>query len=154
MSSLIEINTDQLQRLIRKTQTAASRDDVEGLLDAVGQTAEDHARKRILQTKRAPDGEAWKPWSDSYAKYRRRQSKPGSLLHQSGDLARRMTHTVDVGSDSVDVGSNMIYAGAQQYGYDGIPARPYLDTEPGFADSAEADEIQDMVSIFLGELLT
>jgi phage virion morphogenesis protein len=150
---LIEIDESQLQRLIRKVQTA-SREDMHGMLDAIGQTAEDHARKRILQTKRAPDGESWKPWSSNYAKFRGRQKKTGSLLHQTGELARRMTHQVDDGGDSVEVGSNMIYAGAMQYGYGKIPARPYLDTQPGFADSAEAAEIKDIVSTFLGELLT
>jgi phage gpG-like protein len=76
-------------------------------------------------------------------------------------LADSLTHNV-VGKEAVEVGSNMIYAGRHlfgDYGFVGpvrggrIPARPYLDTNGGFADASDRDEIRDIVRAFLGGLI-
>ena len=143
----IEISAGQLDALIARV-SRASRAGVHELLDAVGQQQEDAARKRITDTKKTPGGTSWKAWSLDYAKTRGSQH---SLLQGEGDLADSMTHQLDVGSAAVEVGSPMVYAGAQLYGYEGIPAREYLDTDGGFADPEARDELRDIVETWLSE---
>jgi phage virion morphogenesis protein len=143
----IEISAGQLDQLIARV-SRASRAGLSELLDAVGQQQEDAARKRITDTKKAPDGTSWKAWSRDYAKTRGPQH---SLLQGEGDLADTMTHQLDVGSAAVLVGSPMVYAAAQLYGDGGIPSRPFLDTDGGFADPEDRDEIRDIVETWLSE---
>lgn len=146
----IEISTAQLDHLIARVN-AASRAGLHDLLDAVGQQQEDAARKRITDTKKSPSGVSWKSWSPAYAKTR---ASRHSLLQGEGDLADSMTHQVDTGSAAVEVGSTMVYAGAHLFGHKGIPAREYLDTDGGFADADDRDELRDIVTAFLEEALS
>lgn len=146
----IVIGKQQLEQLIAKVHKATAADTF-GLLDAIGQQQEDSARRRIFETKRTPSGKRWAPWSTSYAKTRGPQH---SLLRAGGDLADTMAHEVD-GKSAVLVGSSMVYAATQLYGDDarGIPGRAYLDTEPGFADSRDREEIRDIARDFLDGLI-
>lgn len=156
-SQFITIGTRELERLIQRVADAQDAD-THGMLDAIGQQQEDSARKRIHETKKAPDGTRWAPWSASYAKTRGAQH---SLLVNEGHLADTMTHRV-VNKDSVEVGSNLIYAGRHLFGdfkFVGpvrggrIPARPYLDTDGGFADPSDRAEIRDIARDFLEGLI-
>jgi phage virion morphogenesis protein len=144
--STIEINAAQLDQLIARVRRAALADK-RGLLDAIGQQQEDAARKRITLTKRTPGGTRWRDWSADY----RRTRIPGqhSLLRDRGDLLDRMTHAVE-GDDAVLVGSPMEYAGYHLFGKH---ARPFLDTDGGFADPKDRDEISDLVEAFLTDLI-
>lgn len=144
-NATITIGKAQLEQLIAKV-SAATAADTRGLLDAIGQQQEDSARRRIFETKRAPDGKRWKAWSRAYAETRGPQH---SLLRDRGALAESLTHAVD-GKEAVEVGSNMNYAGALLFGRH---ARPFLDVEPGFADPHDRDEIRDLVGDFLEGLL-
>ena len=115
------------------------------LAEKIGDQQEQSARRRIRETKTSPSGKRWDPWSKKYAKTR----KPSqSLLVSSGDLADSITHVVRSPSE-VEVGSNLDYAAAHLYGTESLPARPYLDTEPGFADSHDREELRDIVREFL-----
>lgn len=154
----IVIGTRQLEQLIARV-AAASDTELYPLLDAIGQQQEDSARRRIRETKRAPDGTRWEPWSEDYAKTRGPQH---SLLVGEGNLADTLSH--EVGSEKdVYVGSSMVYAGRHLHGdfsFMGpvrgggrIPARPYLDTDGGFADPSDREEIRDLVREFMGEIL-
>jgi len=158
-SGTVVIGTQELARLAARIRSA-SETDLFDFLDAVGQTLEDSARKRITQTKQAPDGKRWTPWSESYAETRGSQH---SLLRDEGHLGDSMDHTVDGSAKVVFVGSNLVYAGRMLFGDDGfmgpvrgggrIPARPYLDTEGGFADPLDRDELRDLAREFLGGLV-
>lgn len=153
----IVIGTRELERLAQRIKSAADTD-LEEFLDAVGQTIEDAARRRITDTKQAPDGTRWKPWSQRYAATRGPQH---SLLRNEGHLADSMDHIVD--GTTVFVGSNLVYAGRMLFGDDGfvgpvrgggrIPARPYLDTDGGFADARDRDALRELSREFLGGLV-
>jgi phage gpG-like protein len=155
----IVIGTRELERLAARIKAAAETD-LFDFLDAVGQTIEDSARRRITSTKRAPNGTRWKPWSAGYAATRGPQH---SLLRNEGHLGDSMDHYVDAGDSSVHVGSNLVYAGRMLFGDDGfvgpvrgggrIPARPYLDTDGGFADPLDREELRDLARDFLGGLV-
>jgi phage virion morphogenesis protein len=148
----IVIGVRELEALRLKVE-AAAHVDLHDVLDAIGQQQEDAARKRISETKTAPDGTRWAVWSSRYAKTRKGQH---SLLRNEGHLADSMDHQVHASEKAVEVGSSMIYAATHLYGDDDrrIPARPYLDTDGGFADSHDREEIRDIVRDFLGGLLT
>ena len=139
----IVIGMEQLERLKRGAAAMANAPHAHQLADHIGQVMEDNARKRIRETKRAPSGKRWKPWSDSYKQTRGPQH---SLLVGEGDLADSITHVVH-GPLEVEVGSNLDYAAAHLFGLpdQGLPARPFLDTDGGFADASEREEIRDVL---------
>ncbi|PID95877.1 MAG: phage virion morphogenesis protein [Alphaproteobacteria bacterium] len=116
------------------------------LTDAAGAILESSTRGRF-DTKTAPDGAAWVPWSEAYAATR---EGGHSLLVEEGDL-RDSIASYSMGSE-VHVGSNLIYAAHHHFGGDeigsGIPARPYL----GVSDEDEID-LADLVTGKLEELL-
>ena len=137
----IVIGIEQLARLRRGVEAMAQSPQANQLADDIGQIAEDFARKRIRETKRRPKGKRWKPWSESYAKTREAQH---SLLVDTGALADSLTHNVR-GPLEVEIGSPLAYAATHLFGSEKqhIPARPYLDTDGGFADQQEREEIRD-----------
>lgn len=121
------------------------------LVDAIGDQQANSAKRRIRETKRAPDGRRWKPWSERYAKTRDARH---SLLVNEGHLADSITHEV-VNPGEVLVGSNLAYAGVHLFGSQkkNIPARPYLDTNGGFADPSDRRELREVIRAFWEEEL-
>ena len=107
-----------------------SRLDTQRLLTQVGGELEAQTRERLSETKTAPDGKPWKPWSRRYAA----RAKPNAkLLERTGKMIDSIAF--EVGDDAVTVGSNMIYAAVHQFGsvfgplnkgQGRIPARPFL----------------------------
>lgn len=99
------------------------------LLDLVGSEIESQTRRRLAEEKQAPVGAAWPSWSEDYQE--RRPAK-GGLLELEGHLLDSITY--NVADDSVEVGSNIVYARRHQdgdeEGEDGIPARPFLGLSP------------------------
>jgi phage virion morphogenesis protein len=147
----IVIGVRELEKLA--AVVAASKDhELHDMLDAIGAQQEDAARRRIGETKTSPDGKKWPAWSKEYAASR----GPGkTLLQSTGQLRDSLTHVID-GKEAVEVGSNLSYAARHLFGdaVPGIPRRSFLDTEPGFADSRDREEIRDIVRDFLGGVLT
>lgn len=155
----IVIGKHELDRLIARVGQAAEADTYD-MLDAIGQVLEDSARRRITDTKRTPGGERWKPWSKAYAKTR---GAGKSLGRDRGHLLDSLTHQVD-GKETVEVGATMVYAAAFQHGLDyqrvsdqahvKMPGRAFLDSEPGFSDPHDREEIRDIVREYLSEALS
>ena len=115
------------------------------LLEQLAGGVESQTRRRIGQTKTAPDGRRWAAWSAAYAATR----GPGkSLLQSEGDLLDSIVS--DVHDDTAEVGSNLVYAATQQFGDDdrGIPARPYLGIS-----RRDHDELERLIEDFGGDLL-
>lgn len=116
------------------------RADRSALLDDLGAEVASQTQRRISEEKRGPDGERWPAWSASYARTRHGNQ---SLLVASGNLLDTITHVVS--GERVEIGSNLVYAAAHQFGLDSsvvssrrrvsIPARPYL----GLSGNNEAD---------------
>lgn len=128
---------DRVNRYLQQVGDMDQRD----LLDIVGSTVESQTRRRIEDQEGAPDGSDWTAWSEAYAKTR--HAHHGILLGE-GDLFDSLGYVP--GSDSVEIGTNMIYAATHQFGDDdrGIPARPYL----GLSDDDER-ELEGVVNEYL-----
>lgn len=117
------------------------------VLDTIGAVVESQVRRRFSDDQEAPDGTPWKDWTDAYAKTR--HGSHSLLIGDPENLLDSITHSPP-SDDAVEVGSNMIYAGVQQFGFDerGIPARPYL----GLSADNE-DEIESVLHDWIQELL-
>lgn len=96
----------------------------------VDQIAAD-AQIRIGTQTEAPDGSAWEPWSESYAKTRGPEHK---LLKSSGDLMESLESKMR--GDRGEVVSDLEYALVHQFGSkdERIKARPYA----GVSDDLES----------------
>jgi phage virion morphogenesis protein len=141
----VVIGLHEMERLRKRfADLAHAMGDTTALADAIGDQQEQSARRRIRETKRAPNGKRWKAWSRSYAKTRGPQH---SLLVGEGDLADSITHTV-VSPLEVQVGSNLAYAGVHLFGSKKMPQRAFLDTEPGFADQSDRRELREVIRDF------
>lgn len=111
----------------------------EGLAN-IGGLIENQTKARFDE-RTTPEGEAWAPWSDSYAATRK---KGQTLLVASG--AYRDSYAWDLTGDALRVGSNMVQAAILNFGGTddmapgpaAIPARQHL----GLSD-ADGVEIED-----------
>lgn len=140
----IVIDTSDLDRLQKKL------DRIAGIgfhvLETIGAVVESQVRRRISDDQEAPDGTPWAAWSDAYAKKRHGGH---SLLQSEGSLLDSIAPDYPF-SDSVEIGSNLVYAGTHQFGNNdlGIPARPYL----GLSGDDE-QEITAVIEDWIEELL-
>jgi phage virion morphogenesis protein len=75
---------------------------------------------------------AWAPWSPAYGKWRA-ENKPGKILTRDARLRRSITSDPD--GKGITLGTNVVYAAAQQFGMRRgakrrgkvtLPARPFL----------------------------
>ncbi len=110
---------DHLQAVINRLQNP----DFDPLLDAIGAMVLAQTEERIASEKTDPQGGAWAPLSPAYAA---RKRSGGGILELEGDLRDSLTFLVS--GQSVEVGSNLVYAATHQFGRDeaNIPARPFL----------------------------
>lgn len=82
--------------------------DVPQYLDELGGIVTSQTQKRIRSEKTSPGGEAWKP-----------NREGTSILFQSGALDDSIHH--EVSGRSVEVGSNLVYAGIHHHGGKIVP---------------------------------
>lgn len=141
MSIGLQVLSPDLLRLQHRLDGLA-RGDFTRLLDAVGGIVESQTRRRIEYEKIAPDGTAWQPWSEGYAKTRHANQ---SLLFASGDLDDSITF--DVIGFELYVGSNLAYARNQNEGST-VPQRQYL----GLSDANEVEVVTVIEKFFDKEL--
>lgn len=106
----------------------------------VGEAIQEDARLRLEDDETGPSGQKWKPWSPAYAETR----GPGDkLLYDTGALSRSIDSVLR--GDVLEVGSELPYATAQQFGSrDGnLEARPYIglsrELEAAFEGMFQAD---------------
>ena len=86
---------------------SAAGEDLTPLMDMCGTLLEASTKDRIRDTNQSPDGV---PWSPSF----RSVFDGGKILSDSGRLGDSITHIA--GPNSVEVGTNVIYAGIHQTG--------------------------------------
>jgi phage virion morphogenesis protein len=100
---------------------------------------------RIETDKKSPDGIAWPAWTERYKATRHAGHK---LLEGEGDLLGSIESVV--GTDEVEIGSNLIYAATHQAGDAdrNIPARTYL----GLSGDDEAD-LEQVIDEFFRNVL-
>lgn len=109
MSLQLTVNLGNIERLQQRIQRLAGIDKTD-LLDAVGFEVENQTKRRIGSEKQAPDGTPWVELSDDYA-----AAKPkGDLLELEGVLWNSIQYNVQ--GDTVQVGSNVVYAAIHQLG--------------------------------------
>lgn len=88
------------------------------LMMTIGETVLDQTRRRIDDEKRDPAGRPWAAWSEEYAETR---TAGQGLLEGTGELLESLK--VFVKGDTVEVGSDVIYAASQQFSQ---PEREFL----------------------------
>jgi len=115
----VETRGEQLARYQRLLDTLGRNDYKAELLDSIGAVVESQTRRRIADEKTAPDGSAWKPWSDAYAKTRHGNQ---SLLQGEGALLDSIEYQVERGK--VRIGSALVYSGVHQEGFSGAVQVP------------------------------
>lgn len=96
--------------------------DREQLLDVVGEALETQTKTRIEDEKTTPAGDTWAEWSPAYHKTRHGNH---DKLENEGDLLDSIQYNL-LGAAAVEVGSNLVYAAAQHFGFKGNPGREYL----------------------------
>jgi len=109
---------------------------IDNLMDNIGSEIKDQTVRRIESEKTDPEGNDWEDWSPKYAATRHGNQ---SLLIGGGPDYLLTTITWNANSESVIVGTNLIYGAIHQFGGEEvdipIPARPYL----GLSDENEED---------------
>lgn len=90
-------------------------------LRAIGGILESSTRRRIAETKTAPDGKRWADVSPTTAQAKNGR---GGILVDHGNLLASITH--EASAKSVITGSVMGYSVYAQEGTKNMPARPYL----------------------------
>lgn len=117
------------------------------LADDAGAILESSTRRRF-DTRIAPDGEAWAPWSEGYDETR--DHDVHSLLVSDGDFRDSIASYSS--ATEAEVGSNLVYAAHQHFGGEetgsNIAARPLL----GVSAEDELD-LLDLATTYLGDLL-
>jgi len=144
---------DGVEERLRRLTTK----DLVDLFEGIGAEVESQTRRRIQEEKTGPDGQPWAEWSEAYAGSHHgrvkshephpdelKSSQGHTILELSGDLLDSIMHETHL--DRSVIGSNMVYAAAQQYGRPEINlvARPYLGLS-----RKNQDDIEHLVVNFL-----
>ncbi len=103
----IHFDIAELPGIERSLRAAQARSlDLEPLMDQIGMAMETTTHERF-EEERAPDGAPWTPTI-------RKREEGGQILRQRGHLDNSITHKAS--ADSVEIGSNLIYARIHQEG--------------------------------------
>jgi len=131
--------------------------DLRDLMAGLAAEGETQTRRRIEEEMASPEGQAWAPLSERYARRKAagitvagvKLESDGGLLQFQGHLLDSITSAV-VGNDEAEWGSNLVYAATHQFGDEGrnIPARPYL----GLSDD-NADDLVALATDFVREVI-
>lgn len=136
-SVAIQLNDQEILASLSALATAANR--LEPALDEIG-AAVQASISLNFSGQHDPDGNPWEPLSDVTLENRRGGS--GQILRDTGRLNRSITYNVQ--AESVEIGSDVVYANMQQFGgkktdfpwlWGDIPPRPFVGVSE--ADKAE-----------------
>lgn len=98
-------------------------EDVSKILDIASITA-----LRMIDLAFKRQGPGWQPLKPRTLLRRRQLGKGAKILQDTGRLKNSQVVQRKT-SDTVEMGSNLVYAATHQYGRGPIPARPFLPTE-------------------------
>lgn len=124
----IQINDQEILAALSALATAANR--LEPALDEIGGAVQASIQFNF-SGQHDPDGNAWEPLSDATLENRRGGS--GQILRDTGRLNRSITYNAQ--AESVEIGSDAVYANMQQFGgqktdfpwlWGDIPPRPFV----------------------------
>lgn len=107
------------------------------VLGVIGAREAENARARIRDSKTSPWGGSWAPWAPSTRAHREHKGNADQgLLWDEGDLLKSIRYDAQTGRflagslGTVEIGSDMAYAGYLQDGTSKMPARPFLGWNP------------------------
>jgi phage virion morphogenesis protein len=135
LSELVEV-----QKYLEKLDLSENKK--QELLANIGTVVVFQTRDRF-KSKQNPTGLKWAPWSKEYAKTRHNGH---SLLENEGYLEQSIVYKVS--GNTVEIGSDEVYAGTHQYGHKGIPARPYLGINQQNKKEIEREIIEYLKGMF------
>lgn len=136
-AATIEINDHEILAALAQLERTVGY--LEPALDEIGATIAASVMLNFTG-QHDPDGNAWKPLSD--ATLANRRGGEGQILRDTGRLNRSITHNVT--SQSVEIGSDIVYANMMQFGgkkadypwlWGEIPERPFV----GVSESDKAE---------------
>lgn len=152
MSVAVAFDDSAFRRKLQAKLAALTNIDYSPILADIGDIGVRDSVNRIHSTKVDPSGNAWAPWSSSYA----RSGRGNSLEHKSGDLMASIDSFVS-GPDEVTLHADLAYAARQQFGFSGAdslgrsvshPARPYLGLSAEASDEVGVVVARHIISAF------
>ena len=137
--AVVTIQDEELKALCSRLNGMALKPaDRKQLLHDIGVEMEAQTQERF-HTKTDPDGNDWKALAESTVNFYKKKfgsKNPfNGLLWRNSPVPLRDTVISEAGSLEVLVGATAVYSAVHQFGYKGIPARPYLGL--GADDRAE-----------------
>lgn len=117
------------------------------MMQEIGDIIAEDIKNIIMKRNESPDGKPWAPWRPSTAKARERKgnAKQG-LLWDSGRLLRSIKSQVIGSHNTVQIGTDIPYAGYLNNGTSKMSARPFLGV------SARAKKgINEAIEQYLGK---
>lgn len=111
MGASIEMDVNDGMRLAALQALLARGLDLSPLMDEIGSYLQTSTDARF-ENETGPDGERWLPSMRALA-------EGGQTLSDTGRLRQSLTHRA--GRDSVEIGTNVIYAGPHQFGAEIVP---------------------------------
>ena len=136
----VTIGTESVERALR--ELAERGQNMRPVLGDIGehllQSTEDRFRRQV-----DPEGNPWRPLSLNY-----RTTKPRNkdkILTLDGHLRRTLRYNVR-GSE-LTVGTDRVYGAVHQFGFEDIPARPYL----GISDDDTSELVMILADWLTGE---
>lgn len=119
------------------------------MMQEIGDIISEDIKNMISTRKTGPDDKPWAPWAESTRKARERKGNAAlGLLVDSGTLLRSITSQVIGQHNTVQIGTNVHYAGYLNNGTPKMPARPFL----GVSKRAQ-EGINQAIKLYLGESL-
>lgn len=97
------------------------------LMQEIGDIITEDIKYRIVKLKKDPDDKPWAPWAPSTAKARARKGNAAlGLLFDTGTLLRSIKSQVIGSHNTLQIGTDVKYAGFLNNGTSKMPARPFL----------------------------
>jgi phage virion morphogenesis protein len=145
----IDVRSEEASRLLDEMQRRTG--DLNPVLKGIGDILVSSTQQRFVDQK-GPDGNPWAALSPVTLARRRGGGIGANILRDTGRLASSVNYKVSGGS--IDLGTNVIYAGTHQYGarkgaygktkrnspipWGDIPARPMF----GYSDQDQQDVLE------------
>ncbi|EGG93507.1 prophage MuSo2, virion morphogenesis protein [gamma proteobacterium IMCC1989] len=109
--------------------------DTQQLVSVLGGVVEDQTKKRIIDERESPDGDAWAEWSPWYADTRHGNQE---LLQSGGGLVDSIQSLIGFGA--AEIGTNLDYAATHNYGdvSRGIPQREFIGVSTDNLDDLQS----------------
>ena len=122
----VSVKVEGLDKVRKKLKVTTEKlSDMRKFWSSVGMYVQKQTIKERFDKEQTPDGQKWKPLAPATIKARKKRHKKGNMkiLQDTGELRRSIKYEAD--TNSVKVGSNLVYARTHQFGRGKIPARPF-----------------------------